>query len=102
MKLIGITYLDCCLSCYFQGFSGDVLCFPAHGGMTVKDVREALENEWLANDYEGESLDFTQALNELCDGPEDKIVWPRLEPIDEQEDCAESVYAYFGIMRDKS
>ena len=46
-----IRFLDACMPCYFQGFSGVVLAVPCFAGMTWNDVREGIEEDSNAADH---------------------------------------------------
>jgi len=101
-----LYYLGHCLPCYFQGFSGDVLAVPVTSATTNRELRALLEAEYLAGD--GPEYDnWKSAINRPFEGIQ-RGAWPRvgmasiafddLEPNEETDD-AESVYAYFGIIR---
>lgn len=100
-----IVYLDCCLSDYFQGFSGVVLCTPVEHDSTWKEIREGIENDSNNSDFGIEDWEgFETALNQCFEPVEDKMdsvadICRYIEPLTEEErETAPSVYAYFGIV----
>jgi hypothetical protein len=106
-KNITVSYVDCCLSGYFNGSSKPVLQYPVDGATTRKQLYDGLLSELDIGviDYQIEqnNLDYDDIRQAIKDriffNPEcqdNDILFPCLE-IWSEEEGIESCYAFFVV-----
>ena len=104
MKTYELRLLDVCLPDYFLGYSGEfqTIAVPVDGTTTYNDLIESIE---LDTNSECRESSFYDALDSAIKnfpkqlGPSDCMsnkCFSNLETY-EEDDCMESVYAYFAL-----
>lgn len=106
VESIEARYLDCCVSCYFQGSTADeILAVPMWAGITYKEAYEACKDEFhnasgYFDDVAGSGGMAEEALHALFSGiadvnqPADFAKY--IEP-DTDDGVGETVYLYIGL-----
>ena len=101
MEDIELIYLDTCLPDYFAGFSGHVYAIPLHAGMTYAEVFAALKQNIDQEEIYGFEGNYA-AIENACEGlryhtKEHGLLSAEFCPGIDDNDNADTVYAYFGV-----
>lgn len=101
MEDITLIHLDTCLPDYFNGFDGHVYAIPLHAGMTYAEVFEELKEAIDQEEIYGFEGNYT-VIENACEGmryyaKERGLLSAEFCPGINDNDYADTVYAYFGV-----
>ena len=89
-----LVYLDCCFPDYFAGSSLPTLAVCIWHGITGRELKEAIINEYYVMGYDIPKFNIEKAADEFVMNEDDERLFEWLEP--EECDC----YLYIGIVED--